>query len=60
MITLVIGNVYNDRHIGKLSYIGRIGYELIIPGVKGTNVFVSLSTGVQVKLSKKEITELTS
>ena len=60
MITLVIGKVYIDRHIGKLSYIGRIGYELNIPGVKGSNVFVSLSTGVQVKLSKKEITELTS
>ena len=60
MVTLVIGKVYNDRHIGKLSYLGRIGYELIIPGVKGTNVFVSLSTGMQVKLKKKEITKLTS
>ena len=60
MVTLVIGKVYNDRHIGKLSYLGRIGYELIIPGVKGTNVFVSLSTGIQIKLKKKEITKLTS
>ena len=60
MITLVIGKVYTDRHIGKLSYIGRIGYELNIPGVKGTNVFVDLSTGIQVKLKKKEIAKLTS
>lgn len=60
MITLVIGKVYTDRHIGRLSYIGRIGYELNIPGVKGSNIFVDLSTGIQVRLSKKEITQLTS
>jgi hypothetical protein len=58
MITLVIGKVYTDRHIGRLSYIGRIGYELNIPGVKGSNVFVDLSTGVQVRLTKKEIEQL--
>lgn len=58
MITLVTGKVYTDRHIGRLSYIGRIGYELNIPGVKGSNVFVDLSTGVQVRLTKKEIEQL--
>ena len=60
MDTLKIGNVYVDRHIGKLSYIGRIGYELNIPGIKGCHVFVDLSTGAQVWLSKSEITLLTS
>jgi hypothetical protein len=42
---LKIGLTYKDSEFGRLTYIGRIGYELNLPTVskkKGRNVFVAL------------------
>lgn len=51
--------IYTDKDLGRLVYIGRIGYELNIQGVKGKAVFVAQNTLSLVYLSKQEITQLT-
>lgn len=58
MKKLKIGKVYTDKQIGKVVYMGRIGFELNVPGIKGSNIFVDLSTGMQIWLTKKDITTL--
>jgi len=50
--------VYTDKHLGRLVYIGRIGYELNIQGVKGKAVFVVQNTLSLVCLTKQEILDL--
>jgi len=55
---LKLESVYTDKHLGKLVYIGRIGYELNIRGVKGKAVFVVQSCLTLVCLTKKEISNL--
>jgi len=51
--------IYTDKHLGRLLYIGRIGYELNIKGVKGKAVFVIQNCLSLVCLTKKEILDLT-
>lgn len=61
MENLVIGQIYKDRFLGNLMYMGRIGYELKDRGVKGSNIFRIMSWKAMciVWLTKKEIKELT-
>lgn len=62
MRKLVIGEIYTERFLGKLQYMGRIGYELKERGIKGSNIFRILSwksVMCTVWLTKKEIKELT-
>ena len=61
MNKLRIGTIYTDRHIGKLIYIGRIGYEVKhLTGVPGSNMFraLNLKGETYVRLTKKEIEQL--
>jgi hypothetical protein len=61
MNKLRIGTIYTDRHIGKLLYMGKIGYNFNeITGVKGSNIFRVLNsrTVAFVWLTKKEIEQL--
>lgn len=55
---LTLEAIYTDKALGKLVYIGRIGYELNIRGVKGRAVFVVQRCLSLVILSKKEIDDL--
>jgi hypothetical protein len=58
MKQLKIGAIYIDKHIGKLIYIGRIGYEINhLTGVRGSNMFRALDMrhATYVRLTKKEI-----
>lgn len=55
---LTLKAIYTDKALGKLVYIGRIGYELNIRGVKGRAVFVVQNTLSLVILSKREINQL--
>jgi hypothetical protein len=58
MNKLKIGCIYKDAQIGRLIYIGRIGYEIKhIKGVLGTNMFrgLDLKNETYIKLTKKEI-----
>lgn len=50
--------IYTDKDLGRLVYIGRIGYELNIQGVKGKAVFVVQASLSLVCLSKEEISQL--
>lgn len=58
MEKLRVGAIYTDRHLGKLLYMGRIGFNFNeITGIKGSNIFRVLNRrGVSfVWLTKKEI-----
>lgn len=58
MNKLRIGTIYTDRQIGKVIYIGRIGYEINhLTGVKGSNMFraLDLKNESYVRFTKKEI-----
>ena len=59
---LIIGKTYNDKILGKLLYIGRIGYELNMPHiskVKGMHIFVALNMGYHlITVTKREIQQL--
>lgn len=61
MNKLCIGYIYTDVQIGKLIYIGRIGYEVkYLTGVPGSNMFraLDLKGKTYVRLTKKEIEQL--
>jgi hypothetical protein len=61
---LQIRYVYYDSELGKLLYIGRIGYELNLPMIskqKGKNVFIAVDAfklPVFITLKKDEIKNL--
>lgn len=61
MKKLSIGYIYTDVQIGKLIYIGRIGYEIKhLTGVPGSHMFraLDLKNETYVRLTKKDIEQL--
>jgi hypothetical protein len=58
-----IGEIFTDRILGKMLYIGRIGYELNMPQIcklKGRHIFVGIDIRYPtlIPFTKKNIQEL--
>jgi hypothetical protein len=63
MDNIRIGETFNDRILGKMLYIGRIGYELNMPHIcklKGRHIFVGIDIRYHplIPFTKKDIQEL--
>ena len=62
-MVLKIGNVYKDKSLGRLLYLGRFGYDFTPSdrkGVKGAHIFINLEWAKPafIWLYKKQIADL--